>query len=230
MREVMAPTGHLDQLPKRGHRGRAGIPPASDGIGEAGRVEVDISRSRGGCRDPTSNSASPSRWSGGCATSKRRTRGWPQDLTSQARARRPRAGRRSGWWRALLYAVCIVLAAVLLPVSIVAAWTRAQLVDEGQFVATLAPLAHDPQVQGLVIDQTVCPIDDKVNYDQITGDVIDGIAGLRLPPRALSALGLLKQPAADGLAISSMEGSRSSFDPTRSSMSGRALSGTSTAR
>jgi len=73
--------------------------------------------------------------------------------------------------------VCIVLAAVLLPVSIVAAWTPARLVDEGQFVATLAPLAHDPQVQGLVIDQTVGPIDDKVNYDQITGDVIDGIAG-----------------------------------------------------
>ena len=191
---------------------------------------MDISISRGGCRDPTSNSASPPRRSGGGATSKRRTRGWPQDLTSEARARRPRARRRSGWWRALLCAVCIVLAAVLLPVSIVAAWTRAQLVDEGQFVATLAPLAHDPQVQGLVIDQTVGPIDDKVNYDQITGDVIDGIAGLRLPPRALSALGLLKQPAADGLAISSMEGSRSSFDPTRSSMSGRALSGTSTAR
>ena len=101
--------------------------------------------------------------------------------------------------------MCIVLAAVLLPVSIVAAWTRAQLVDEGQFVATLAPLAHDPQVQGLVIDQTVCPIDDKVNYDDpITGDAIDGIAGLGLPRRAVSALGLLKQPAADGLAISSM--------------------------
>jgi len=203
------------------------------GLGRAqarGRVEVDISISRGGCRDPTSNSASPPRRSGGGATSKRRTRGWPQDLTSEARARRPRARRRSGWWRALLCAVCIVLAAVLLPVSIVAAWTPARLVDEGQFVATLAPLAHDPQVQGLVIDQTVGPIDDKVNYDQITGDVIDGIAGLRLPPRALSALGLLKQPAADGLAFSSTEGSRSSFDPTRSSMSGRALSGTSTAR
>ena len=88
--------------------------------------------------------------------------------------------------------MCIVLAAVLLPVSIVAAWTPARLVDEGQFVATLAPLAHDPQVQGLVIDQTVGPIDDKVNYDQITGDVIDGIAGLGLPPRAVSALGLIK--------------------------------------
>ena len=178
------------------------------GLGRAqarGRVEVDISISRGGCRDPTSNSASPPRRSGGGATSKRRTRGWPQDLTSEARARRPRARRRSGWWRALLCAVCIVLAAVLLPVSIVAAWTPARLVDEGQFVATLAPLAHDPQVQGLVIDQTVCPIDDKVNYDDpITGDAIDGIAGLGLPRRAVSALGLLKQPAADGLAISSM--------------------------
>jgi len=110
-----------------------------------------------------------------------------------------RAPRRSGWWRALLSAVCIVLAGALLPVSIVAAWSRAQLVDESQFVATLAPLAHDPQVQGLVIDQTVGAIDDKVNYDEITGNVIDGIAGLGLPPRAVSALGLLKQPAADGL-------------------------------
>ena len=110
-----------------------------------------------------------------------------------------RARRRGGWWRALLSALCIVLAGVVLPVSIVAAWTRTQLVDESQFVATLAPLAHDPQVQGLVIDETVAAIDEKVNYDQITGDVIDGIAGLGLPPRAVSALGLLKQPAADGL-------------------------------
>src|SRR4029079_16331611 len=106
---------------------------------------------------------------------------------------------RGGWWRALLSAVCIVLAAIVLPVSIVAAWTRVQLVDESQFVATLAPLAHDAQVQALVIDQTGAAIDEKVNYDQITGNVIDGIAGLGLPPRAVSALGLLRQPAADGL-------------------------------
>ena len=120
------------------------------------------------------------------------------DAASSDVAARPTRG-RGGWWRALLSAVCIVLAAVLLPVSIVAAWSRAQLVDESQFVATVAPLAHDPQVQGLVIDQTVGAIDEKVNYDQITGNVIDGIAGLGLPPRAVNALGLLKQPAADGL-------------------------------
>jgi hypothetical protein len=140
-----------------------------------------------------------------------------------------RAPRRSGWWRALLSALCIVLAGALLPVSIVAAWSRAQLVDESQFVATLAPLAHDPQVQGLVIDQTVGAIDEKVNYDEITGNVIDGIAGLGLPPRAVSALGLLKQPAADGLRNLVHGGSRSSSNPTRSSTSGRALSGAPTA-
>ena len=120
------------------------------------------------------------------------------DAADSDTAARPARG-KGGWWRALLSAVCIVLAAVLLPVSIVAAWSRAQLVDESQFVATLAPLAHDPQVQGLVIDQTTGAIDEKVNYDQITGNVIDGIAGLGLPPRAVNALGLLKQPAADGL-------------------------------
>jgi hypothetical protein len=126
--------------------------------------------------------------------------------------------------------VCIVLAAVLLPVSIVAAWSRAQLVDESQFVATVAPLAHDPQVQGLVIDQTVGAIDEKVNYDQITGNVIDGIAGLGLPPRAVNALGLPSSLRPTDCATSSTGRSQSSSNPTRSSTSGRAPSVTSTAR
>ncbi|MBU4465815.1 MAG: hypothetical protein KKH75_08220, partial [Actinobacteria bacterium] len=55
-------------------------------------------------------------------------------------------------WRAFLSALCIVIAAILVPVSIASAWTRVQLVDENAFVATLAPLADDPSVQALVVD------------------------------------------------------------------------------
>lgn len=42
-------------------------------------------------------------------------------------------------WRAIASAFVIVVASLLLPVTIVAAWARIQLVDEDAFVQTLAP-------------------------------------------------------------------------------------------
>ena len=107
--------------------------------------------------------------------------------------------RRSGRWRSILSAVCIVVAAILVPVSIVSAWARVQLVEEDAFVATLAPLVDDPAVQGLVIDETMSAITQQVDFSQLTSSVFEGIADLGLPPRAVQALGLLQAPAADGL-------------------------------
>ena len=111
----------------------------------------------------------------------------------------PPAPRRSGRWRAFVSALCIVIAAILVPVSIVGAWARVQLVDEDAFVNTLAPLVDDPAVQSLIIDETMSGITAQVDFDQITSNVFDGIAELGLPPRAVQALGLLQAPAADGL-------------------------------
>lgn len=111
----------------------------------------------------------------------------------------PRAAARPGRWRAIVSALCIVIAAILVPVSIVGAWARVQLVDEDAFVNTLAPLVDDPAVQGLVIDETMKAITAQVDFDQLTASVFDGIADLGLPPRAVQALGLLQAPAADGL-------------------------------
>ncbi len=107
--------------------------------------------------------------------------------------------RRSGRWRAPVSALCIVIAAILVPVSIVGAWARVQLVDEDAFVATLAPLVDDPAVQALVVDETVDAISAQVDFDQLTANVFDGIADLGLPPRATQALTLLQAPAAEGL-------------------------------
>lgn len=115
-------------------------------------------------------------------------------LRSQA-PRRP-AGSR---WRPWVSATCIVIASILVPVSVVTAWARVQLVDEDSFVSTLAPLASDPDVQNMIIDETMGAITDKVDFSTITSNVIDGIATLDLPPAAVAGLELLKQPAADGL-------------------------------
>lgn len=104
-----------------------------------------------------------------------------------------------GRWRAWASAVCIIVAAILVPLSIVSAWARVQLVDEDSFVATLAPLASDPAVQSMVVDETMDAIRAQTDFGRITSDAIDGVASLGLPPAAVSALTLLKQPAADGL-------------------------------
>ena len=41
--------------------------------------------------------------------------------------------------------------------------------------------------------------DQSVDFDQLTGTVIDGIAELGLPPKAAAALDQLRRPTADGL-------------------------------
>lgn len=111
----------------------------------------------------------------------------------------PAPRRRSDWWRALLSAVVIIVATILVPVSIVTAWARVQLVDEDAFVATLAPLVDDPAVQAMIIDESMEAINAQVDFPQITSNLFDGIAELGLPPRAADALQLLEAPAANGL-------------------------------
>src|SRR5690606_28727292 len=90
-------------------------------------------------------------------------------------------------------------ASATVAVSIIGAWARVQLVDETQFVATFGPLAADPAVQDLVVDQTTAAIDEAVDLEGLTDDLFDGIAGLDLPPRAVAALELLRAPAAQGV-------------------------------
>jgi hypothetical protein len=107
--------------------------------------------------------------------------------------------RPKGRWRAFVSALVIVIAALLVPVSIITAWARAELVDEEQFVNTLAPLAGNPAVQNMIIDETMDAVNAQVDFTQLTSNVFDGISQLGLPPRAQSALELLKAPAADGL-------------------------------
>jgi hypothetical protein len=112
----------------------------------------------------------------------------------------PRSDRALGSrWRAFLSALCIVIATILVPVSIVSAWARVELVDETRFVETFAPLADDPAVQAMVADQVTVAIQDSLDLDGITNDLFDGLQQLDLPPRALAAIDLLRVPAVQGL-------------------------------
>ena len=106
---------------------------------------------------------------------------------------------RRGTWRGVLSSVLIIVAALLVPVSIVSAWARTELVDETAFVATFAPLAQDPAVQALIVDQATAAIDESLDLQGLTDDLFDGLEGLGLPPRATAAIDLLRGPAVEGL-------------------------------
>jgi hypothetical protein len=111
----------------------------------------------------------------------------------------PRSRVSGSRWRSFFSALLIVIATILVPTSIVTAWARVQLVDEEAFVQTMAPLVDDPAVQAMIIDETLEAIEERVDFDELTANVFDGIAELGLPPRAEQALSLLQAPAASGL-------------------------------
>jgi hypothetical protein len=116
-----------------------------------------------------------------------------------AAAKAPEASARGARWRAPVAAVLIVVGVLLAPVALVASVARVQLEDTETFVGALAPLASDPEVQALIVDESVAAIEAAVDLDALTAEVFDGIAALGLPPRASDALGLLAGPAAAGL-------------------------------
>jgi hypothetical protein len=57
------------------------------------------------------------------------------------------------WWRTALSALLVTLAAVLAPLSAVAVWVADEMGDTGRYVATVAPLARDPDVRAAVTDR-----------------------------------------------------------------------------
>ena len=124
--------------------------------------------------------------------------GTPADATVTPAAPPATAHRRSWAWT-LLATVLIVVGAILAPLAVVASWAKVQLTDTDSFVATYAPLAHDPAVQAFITDEAVKAVQDNVDIPQITSQVIDGITGLGTGPVATKALESLKAPLAQGI-------------------------------
>src|SRR5689334_24452350 len=55
--------------------------------------------------------------------------------------------------------VLLVLTLLLAPLALVATWVHDQVADTDRYVQTVAPLASDPAVQGVVIDRVVAQVD-----------------------------------------------------------------------
>ena len=102
-------------------------------------------------------------------------------------------------WRMFASALCIAVAAILVPVSVIAGWARAGLVEESRFVSTFAPLASEPVIQQAISDRVAEAINDAVDLTPVTDDLWDGLTESGLPDAAVKALGILRTQAREGL-------------------------------
>ncbi len=102
-------------------------------------------------------------------------------------------------WRTFGSVLLIVLATVLAPLATVTGWAKSELVNERDFVATFAPLASEPTVQAEIASQVSAAIEVEFDIDGLVGSVFDGLASLDMPSEAQSALGLLRDPATQGV-------------------------------
>lgn len=112
----------------------------------------------------------------------------------------PATRRRRGAGWAVLSVACIVLAAILAPVALVASWAGSVLTDTDRFVSTYAPLIDDPAVQDFVVAQTTTAITSAVDLDGLVGSAFDGISdAVGMPPAAKNALGMLQGAAVEAI-------------------------------
>ena len=86
---------------------------------------------------------------------------------------RPSWGRRG---RVAAHWLALVLGGVLVLLTVLAIWTRNQVVDTDRYVRTVAPLATEPSIQQLVVDRLTAAIADPERTATFARDV--------LPPRA----------------------------------------------
>jgi LPXTG-motif cell wall-anchored protein len=108
-------------------------------------------------------------------------------------------GGRTGWWRPVVVTVLIVIAALIAPASVVAAWARDEIANTDRYVETVTPLASDPAVQSAIANRITTEIFNRIDVQAITQDAVDALSAQGLPPRVSQSLTALSGPIADGV-------------------------------
>ena len=93
---------------------------------------------------------------------------------------------RGGRWRAWVAAVCIALACVLAPVSVLGVWAANQVSNTDRYVANVTPLIHQPSIQHALSDKITAQITSRLDVPALVNSTSAELASAHLP--RLSAL------------------------------------------
>lgn len=88
-------------------------------------------------------------------------------------------GRRKVRW--VVASVLIILATLLAPVALVARYARAEVLDTDRYVATVAPLAENPHVQAVIVDQLTEQIFVRLDVEGTLRDGLERVVELGGP-------------------------------------------------
>ena len=109
-----------------------------------------------------------------------RLRAEVRELRAQG-ATAPAQARRGGRWRAWVSAVCIVLACVLAPVTVLGVWASNQVSNTDRYVANVTPLIHDPAVQHALSDKITAQITSSLDVPGLVSSTSAQLNSAGLP-------------------------------------------------
>ncbi|KAA0923652.1 hypothetical protein [Streptomyces apricus] len=96
--------------------------------------------------------------------------------------------------RRLGAAVLLLLALLLAPLAVVAAWVQDTVSDTDRYVETVAPLASDPAVQKVVTDRLTDRVVQQVDVRAVTDSLTKVLADGGAPPRVVESSRALTGP------------------------------------
>jgi hypothetical protein len=107
--------------------------------------------------------------------------------------------RTGGWWRAPIVVACIVLLAVVAPATVVATWAHDQVADTDRYVATVAPLADNPDIQAAISKRLTTEIVTRIDVSNIVTEAADALEQQGLPSNVAASLRALGTPLEQGV-------------------------------
>ncbi|MFJ8634857.1 hypothetical protein [Streptomyces sp. NPDC093568] len=102
-------------------------------------------------------------------------------------------------FRSLGSFLLILLAALLSLLSVVAVWANSIVQDTDRYVATVGPLASDPDVQKAVTNRVTDVVLERIDVDALVDQLTDAAEQQGVPPRAAELLKNLDGPIESGL-------------------------------
>lgn len=93
----------------------------------------------------------------------------------------------------------ILLAALLSLLSVVAVWANSIVRDTDRYVATVGPLASDPDVQKAVTNRVTDAVLAQIDVDALVKELQDAVSETGVPPKAAQLVGNLEAPITSGL-------------------------------
>ncbi|WP_086741599.1 hypothetical protein [Streptomyces glaucescens] len=90
--------------------------------------------------------------------------------------------------------VLLLMALLLAPLAVVAAWVQATVSDTDRYVETVAPLASEPAVQDVVINRLTDRVVDNVDVAAVTDSLAKTLQDAGAPPRVVEGAKALEGP------------------------------------